>query len=154
MIMRKSFGWQKPVSNISLSTFEKCTGLHRRNFKHDLDALCSRGIILKDSSGYITQYGIQTDYKKWQTSMNFNTHKKKNKTKEMYFYFLATNFELFFKEYPKKAAKRDSQKAWSQLFNGCGSKHYLGELTENLMNEILTAVKRQCKKNGMARGKW
>ncbi len=72
-ILRLTVGWNKKVDCISLSTFEKCTGLDRRNLKRDLDILFSRNIILKDNSNYITQYGIQKDYTKWQTSVKNNT---------------------------------------------------------------------------------
>ena len=52
-IMRLTYGWNKKVDCISLSTFEKHTGLDRRNLKRDLDILFSKDIILKDNSGYI-----------------------------------------------------------------------------------------------------
>ncbi len=40
-ILRFTYGWNKKVDNISLTTFEKCTGLNRWNLKRDLDILVS-----------------------------------------------------------------------------------------------------------------
>jgi phage replication O-like protein O len=73
VILRFTYGWNKKTDYISLTSFEKCTGLDRRNLKRNLDALARREIISKDGSGYITQYGIQKDYTKWQTGVKNNT---------------------------------------------------------------------------------
>jgi phage replication O-like protein O len=75
-ILRFTYGWNKKTDHISLTSFEKCTGLDRRNLKRDLDILFSRNIILKDNSSYITQYGIQKDYTKWQTGVETDTSVK------------------------------------------------------------------------------
>ncbi len=72
-ILRFTYGWNKKVDHISLTTFEKCTGLNRWNLKRDLNDLLHRGIIIKDSSDYITKYGLQKDHTKWQTSIKNNT---------------------------------------------------------------------------------
>ncbi|MBW1855449.1 MAG: replication protein, partial [Deltaproteobacteria bacterium] len=72
-IMRFTYGWNKKIDSISLTTFEKCTGIDRRNLKRNLDVLAQRQIISKDGSGYIIKYGIQKDYTKWQTGVKNNT---------------------------------------------------------------------------------
>ncbi len=72
-ILRFTYGWNKKVDCISLTTFEKGTGLNRWNLKRDLNDLFHRGIIIKDSSDYITKYGLQKDHTKWQTSIKNNT---------------------------------------------------------------------------------
>ncbi len=79
-ILRLTYGWNKKVDSISLTTFEKSTGLDRRNLKRDLDILVYKKIINKDPSGYITKYGIQKDYTKWQTGVNNNTSVKDDTT--------------------------------------------------------------------------
>ena len=72
-IIRFTYGWNKKVDCISLSSFEKYTGIDRRNLKRNLDVLVQRKIITKDGSGYIMEYGIQKDYSKWQTGVETNT---------------------------------------------------------------------------------
>ena len=72
-IIRLTYGWNKKVDCISLTTFEKFTGIDRRNLKRNLDVLAQRKIISKDGSGYIMEYGIQKDYSKWQTGVKNST---------------------------------------------------------------------------------
>ncbi len=76
VIIRKTDGWHKEVASISLTTFEECTGIDRRNLKRSLDAMVNKMIITKDNSGYITKYGIQKDYTKWETGVKNNTSVK------------------------------------------------------------------------------
>ncbi len=75
-ILRFTYGWNKKADHISLTSFEKCTGIDRRNLKRDLDVLFFREIIIKDNSSYITKYGLQKDYTKWQTGVKNNTSVK------------------------------------------------------------------------------
>ncbi len=77
-IIRLTYGWNKKAAFISLTTFEKCLGIDRRNLKRDLDVLILRKIITKDHTGYITKYGIQKNYTKWKTGVNNDTSIKNN----------------------------------------------------------------------------
>jgi phage replication O-like protein O len=142
-IMRLTYGWNKKVAFISLTIFEKHTGLDRRNLKRDLDAMVKREIISKDSSNYITKYGIQKDYSKWQTGVNNNTgvknntsvnnntttsvenntetsvdiytHKRKKEKKDIYM----CHFKEFWEVYPtrngRKLGKGEAQKFFSKI---------------------------------------
>ena len=123
-ILRFTYGWNKKTDHISLTSFEKCTGLDRRNLKRDLDILFSRNIILKDNSSYITQYGIQKDYTKWQTgvetdtsvkndtrtsvkndtktSVKNDTHKRQKTIKDTDM----CHFNEFWKDYPSRNGKK------------------------------------------------
>ncbi len=77
-IIRLTYGWNKKVDAISLSMFEKCTGIDRRNLKRNLDILVQRRIISRDGSGYIKKYGMNKDYESWQTGAKNNTSVKNN----------------------------------------------------------------------------
>ena len=80
VILRLTYGWNKKTDYISLTTFEKCTGLNRWNLKQNLDDLFHREIIIRDNSGYIIKYGLQKDYTKWKTSIKNNTSIKNDTT--------------------------------------------------------------------------
>ncbi len=140
-ILRFTCGWNKNVDNISLTSFEKHTGISRRNFKRDLDVLFSREIIVRDSSSYINQYGLQKDYTKWQTgikndtsiknntsikndtatsikndtktSIKNNTHKRQKTIKDIY----SEEFLEFWGNYPSRNGKKLNKKKCFSLFN-------------------------------------
>lgn len=106
VVLRQTYGWHKKTEKISLTTFEKYTGMERRNLKRNLDILVCREIIFRDNSNYITKYGLMKDYTKWQTGVkndtsvkidtttgvkndtktgvSFDTHKRKKEMKEKY----------------------------------------------------------------------
>ena len=128
-ILRFTYGWNKKVDNISLTTFEKCTGLNRWNLKRDLNDLFHRGIIIKDSSDYITKYGLQKDYTKWKTSIKNDTatsikndtktsikndtHKRQKTIKNIY----SEEFLEFWEIYPARNGKKLNKKKCISLFN-------------------------------------
>lgn len=72
-ILRLTYGWNRESDHISLGTFERHTGLDRRNIKRCLDVLVSRKIIIRDPSHRVIQYGVQEDYTRWLTGGNINT---------------------------------------------------------------------------------
>ncbi len=80
VIIRLTYGWNKSVDRIALSIFEERTRIERRNLKRDLDVMVERNIINKDASGYITKYGIQEDFTKWETGVKNNTSVKNHTT--------------------------------------------------------------------------
>ncbi len=118
-ILRFTYGWNKKVDNISLTSFEKHTGISRRNFKRDLDVLVSREIIVRDSSSYITKYGLQKDYTKWQTGIKNetgiknDTHKRQKTIKDIY----SEKFLEFWENYPSRNGKKLNKKKCFSLFN-------------------------------------
>src|SRR4030042_1052805 len=84
------------MDQISVSQFQKKTGLDRRNLARTLDRLVNRKIVVKIDNTFITTYGFQKDYSKWKTVVstagglsqqtmrsvvNLDTHKRKT-TKE------------------------------------------------------------------------
>ena len=73
VIIRFTYGWNKPTDRISLSLFEKHTKMERRNLKRNLDVMVERNIIHKDGSGYIAEYGLHENYVNWKTGVEMDT---------------------------------------------------------------------------------
>ncbi len=154
-ILRKTYGWSKKSDSISLSQFMEMTGLSKVAICKGIKKLIEMNLITKKGNAkslftkkgkdVATTYSFQKDYEQWQTLPKKGTTITNNTKEKEYPLFLATKFELFYEKYPKKAAKRDAEKAWSQLFNGTGNKYRFGNLDENLMARILTSVTNQSK---------
>jgi phage replication O-like protein O len=66
VILRQTYGWKKKVERISITTFEKKTGLHRRHIHRALKDMIDRKIITKNDTTFIVTYGFQKDYSKWE----------------------------------------------------------------------------------------
>ncbi len=75
-ILRKTYGWHKKEDSISLSQFEKATGLKRSNVCSSLKRLIEMNIIFKGSmerdttspqrdTTPIQVYGFQKDFEEW-----------------------------------------------------------------------------------------
>ena len=57
VILRKTYGWHKKIDSISITQFEKATGLKRRHIQRTLKKLLNRNIITKNGYGFITKWG-------------------------------------------------------------------------------------------------
>jgi len=66
-LWRKTYGWHKKVDRISVTQFEKMTGLDRRNVARTLSRLIKRKLVVKFDNSFIATYGFQKDYSKWKT---------------------------------------------------------------------------------------
>lgn len=64
VIMRKTYGWDKPSDRISLRTFSEATGINRRSAFRAIKSLIKKGVV-KIADTYILTYSIQKDYEKW-----------------------------------------------------------------------------------------
>lgn len=134
VIFRQTYGWHKKAARISISYFERKTGMKRRHVVRALNDMTERNIITKNDTSFITTYGFQKDYTKWQPlpkktyAKNGNgplpkmtlkplpkktpikeTIKKLSKRKEY-----TPEFETFWKAYPRKIAKPEAFKAWEK----------------------------------------
>lgn len=68
-VIRKTYGWHKKQDFISMSQFEKITGLDRRHIGRARKSLVRRGIITIASLGNRTAVktvALQKDYSKWK----------------------------------------------------------------------------------------
>ena len=68
VIIRQTYGWKKKTDRISVSFFQKKTGLKRRHVSRALKTLNERKIITKNGASSISIYGFQKDYTKWELS--------------------------------------------------------------------------------------
>lgn len=66
VIIRQTYGWKKKVERISITTFEKKTGLQRRHIHRAIKDMIERKIITKNDTAFISTYGFQKDYSKWE----------------------------------------------------------------------------------------
>jgi len=66
-IFRKTYGWHKKKDAISLSQFQKITGIDRNNIRRTLKGLMEKEIISQNGQkGNINLWGFQKDYKQWK----------------------------------------------------------------------------------------
>ena len=67
VIIRQTYGWKKKMDKISISFFERKTGLKDRHIARALKDMVDRQIVTKNDSSFIVSYGFQKDYTKWQS---------------------------------------------------------------------------------------
>ena len=72
VIIRKTWGWEKKIDWITLSQFQRLTGIDRRRCHSLLQKLCGKNIIKKSvtkkGDTLNVTYGIQKDFEKWRVS--------------------------------------------------------------------------------------
>lgn len=66
-IIRKTYGWKKKEDAISITQFEKATGLPRKNICRALSELCRKRVVSgKKATTKVTRYCINKKYKQWE----------------------------------------------------------------------------------------
>jgi phage replication O-like protein O len=66
VVWRKTYGWHKKKDMISVTQFEKATGLKRRHIHRTLSELVKRKIVTRIGNSRIISYEFQKDYTKWK----------------------------------------------------------------------------------------
>ena len=66
VIWRKIYGWNKKQDIISISQFQKLTGLDRRHVQRTLNRLIERNIVTKNGYRHYTKWAFQKDYTRWK----------------------------------------------------------------------------------------
>ncbi len=82
VILRKTYGWHKKMDCISITQFQKGTGLDRRNAYRAMLSLVNRNIVVKNDNGFIGSYGFQKDYTRWK-AIGRNNNKAKTVVKNV-----------------------------------------------------------------------
>jgi len=77
-LIRKTWGWRKNADHISITEFQKLTGLKRRHTQRALARLISRKIVTCIGYSFINKYSIQKDYSKWKTVTQIGYSKSRN----------------------------------------------------------------------------
>lgn len=67
-IERKTYGYRKKEDSISLTQFEKGTGLHRVTVTESLDTLEGMKVVIINRDGYINVYKINKDFDTWTSN--------------------------------------------------------------------------------------
>ncbi|MBI2600490.1 replication protein [Candidatus Daviesbacteria bacterium] len=65
VIIRKTWGWNKDEDYISVTQFEKATGINRSNAHPSLLKLEEKKIIIINRTGHINKYRINTNVNEW-----------------------------------------------------------------------------------------
>lgn len=146
VIIRKTYGFNKKQDCISLSQFEKYTGLKRPNICRALNKLKSMNLIsiIKKDNGNI--YKFNKHYELWlplskkitnkiiikkdKKSLSKKIHTKYNSTKNNDISIFASFWEL----YPKKVAKKTAVKAFEKI-----------NPDKTLLQQMLKAIENQTK---------
>ena len=66
VVLRKTYGWHKKMDQISITQFEKATGIKRWHVARTLAELVERKIVTRIGNSRIISYGFQKDYTKWR----------------------------------------------------------------------------------------
>ena len=82
VILRKTYGWHKKMDFISITQFQKETGLKRWHVSRALSNLIERQIVTKNGDSHIVSYGLQKDYTRWR-AVTKNGDKPKIVTKKV-----------------------------------------------------------------------
>jgi len=80
VIFRQTYGWHKKADRISISYFQRKTSLKRRHISRAIKDMVGRKIVTKNDTTFISTYGFQKDYSKWELSPKM-TPITKNDTK-------------------------------------------------------------------------
>jgi phage replication O-like protein O len=77
VVMRKTFGWHKETDRISISQFEKITGLARPNAVRAVKCLVDKGVLLKEISGTLGNEEAHYRLAVQDSLNNFNESQKR-----------------------------------------------------------------------------
>jgi phage replication O-like protein O len=90
VIVRETWGYEefdggprRQKHKISITTFQKKTGLHRRHAHQALKELINRNIVTEIRNGKSIKYGIQKDYSKWLSLPKSAQTKNRDKCTEI-----------------------------------------------------------------------
>ena len=72
-LWRKTWGWHKKEDKISMTQFEKMTGIERRNQSRTLKSLIAKNIIYRKETRPVITYGFQKDYTEWVAIVSSDT---------------------------------------------------------------------------------
>ena len=64
-VIRKTFGFRKPVDWIALSQFEEMTGIEKSNVSRTIKTLVERHILISDKRGHDRKLGINPHVSEW-----------------------------------------------------------------------------------------
>lgn len=75
VVLRKTWGWNKKEDAISLTQFQKLTGLTRKTATITIAKLVSKTILLVDKNTHVNVYRFNKHYSQWSSVEIDTTHK-------------------------------------------------------------------------------
>lgn len=78
VVIRRTYGWHKKEDKISLTQFQKASGLPRPTVQESLNKLVGKNLLVVNKDGYINSYSVNKVYSTWNsrekpTSRDFGT---------------------------------------------------------------------------------
>lgn len=65
-LLRKTYGWNRVASQISITQFQRLTGLDRRNQVRTIETLRQKNIITVTTTSFVHSYRFQKNFDLWQ----------------------------------------------------------------------------------------
>ena len=72
-VIRKTYGWHKKEDNISLTQFQKGTGLSRPTVIWAIKQLVRHALLVVKRNGLVNRYGFQKDHDKWGSRLRLTS---------------------------------------------------------------------------------
>lgn len=74
VVLRKTWGWHKKEDMVSLTQFQKLTGLSRWRVNESIKQLVTKRILVKDKRKFVNNYGFNKLYSQWNSHQNVTSH--------------------------------------------------------------------------------
>lgn len=65
VVLRQTWGWHKKIDKISITQFEKKTGMSRASVVESINRLVGKSILLVGKKGLVNEYHFNKDYDEW-----------------------------------------------------------------------------------------
>lgn len=104
VVLRKTWGWHKKEDSISLSQFQKSTGLSRPAVSKSLSKLVAKSVLVANKQNFIVVYSVNKHYSDWTSSKIATSSISRTMVAKSV--LVAKKSQLVAKQLPKLVAKQ------------------------------------------------